>query len=146
MLRRKVLDPVKLFLANDPAVDADNSDFDAYRETWDAAKIKIREGQQATSFTLVQLTDRQRDACHRCGDMIDKATLALRYGLIGVDNYFVEDARGNLTQLEQPKRVRTDLGEMISQEWMDSARFLLEEKFAIGGTILAITEARPPLR
>lgn len=145
MLKRKVLDHVRLMLANDPAIDVEASDFDAYRETWDVSKVKVKEGQQATVFVLQQLTDRQRDACHRCSDLIDKATLALRYGLVGVEHYYIEDAHGNMTLLEQPKRVRTDLGEMISQEWMDSARLLLEEKFAVGGTILAITEARPPL-
>lgn len=143
MLKRRVLDPIKLVLRIDSAI-ADGSDYEKYVQTWDLAHLKLKPGEQPTVFTVQQLTDRQRDACHRLDAIVDKCTLAIKYGLLSVDNYMLEGPGGG-TLLAQPERINGEAGQVVSDAWLDKARFLLEEKLAIGGTILAITEARPPL-
>ena len=55
------------------------------------------------------------------------------------------ESSGGGALLTQPERINGEAGQIVSDAWLDKARFLLEEKLAVGSAILAITEARPPL-
>lgn len=143
MLKRRVMDPVKLVLRMDGAI-GEGADYDKYTETWDQAHLNLKPGETPTVFTIKQLTDRQRDACHRGDTLLDKCTIAIRYGLVSVDNYMLQGPGGS-EALSQPDLGNGEHGRVITDAWLDKARFLTDEKVALGGTILAITEARPPL-
>jgi hypothetical protein len=146
MLKRKVLDPVRLVLAVDPAVDMERSDYKKYQETWDLKHLVYHEGQQPTVFVVNQLTCRQKLFIHGMSNIVERAVLAVRLGLVAVENYGIVKPDGGTILLEQPKRQPySEYGDAITEEWMESARFLVEELLAIGGCILIITEARPPL-
>lgn len=143
MLKRRVMDPVKLVLSIDSAIDK-GSDYQKYAKTWDLQHLKCKPGEQFTVFTIRQLTDKQRDACYRGQPTVDQCTLAIKYGLIDVSNYMLEGPSGG-ELLPPPDRLEGENGAVVSDAWLERARFLVEEKMAVGAVILAITEARPPL-
>lgn len=146
MLKRKVLDYVKLVLAIDPAIDVEKSNFDLYYETWDLKHIIIKEGEKPTCFTIRQISDKARDKLLSITNSPERATMAIRCGLVDVENYFIEKPNGELIPLESPKRSNYgDWGNIITDEWMETAKFCFDEKLAIGGAVITITEARPPL-
>ena len=146
MLKRKVLEPVRLVLPFDSAIDHGRSDYDAYKSTWDTKHLVYVEGGQPSVFVINQLTHRQRQRVANVEHIADRASLAIRYGLISVENYAIEKPDGSVVFLEQPRRTHHgDLGECITEDWMEQARFLTDELVTIGGAIMSISEARAPL-
>ncbi len=145
MLKRRVLEPVRFVAEFDPAIDPDGSDYAAFTKTWDAKHLKCKAGESFTVFVLSQLTDQQRDAAWRMSTHVDRCAVAIKYGLLDVENYGISSPVGEVTLLETPSREAAEFGSAVKQEWLTKARLLTEEKFAIGSAILAITEARPPL-
>jgi len=144
VLKRRVLEPVRFVCEFDPAID-EGSNYAEYTKTWDLKHLKCKQGEAFTVFVLNQLTDQQRDAAWRNSTHIDRCDVAIRYGLMDVENYGITSPTGELTLLDTPKREPAEHGSGVAASWMTKARLLTEEKFAIGSAILAITEARPPL-
>lgn len=142
MLRRRVYDPIDLVLAEDPAIEGG---YEVYAKHWDMTKLLLKPNEQPTVFKVQQLTERQRDACWRIDTIIDRCTLALRYGLLDVRNYGIVTPSGEQQLLTTPDRGNGEHGSMVTQEWMDKARLLSAEKLAVGSVIITLTEARPPL-
>lgn len=146
MLKRRVLDPVRLVLPFDPAIDHERSDYESFRTTWDQKHLTLKPGEQATVFVINQLTHRQRQRVASIESLPERAAMAVRYGLIAVENYAIERPDGSTVFVEQPRRSHLgDCGECITDEWMESARLLTDELVAVGGSILSISEARAPL-
>ena len=146
MLKRKVLDPVRLVLPFDSALDDKTTDYPKFRETWDPKFLVVKAGEQPTVFVINQLTHRQRQRVSAVQEPSERAALAIRYGLLSVESYAIEKPDGSMALLEQPKRADHGLlGDCITEEWMESARFLTDELIGIGGAILLMSEARAPL-
>lgn len=144
MLKRRVLEPVR-FVAEFDSAMGEGSNYAEFTKTWDLKHLICKPGESFTVFVLNQLTDQQRDAAWRNSTHIDRCDVAIRYGLMDVENYGIVSPTGELTLLATPKRAPAEHGSAVTQEWLTTARLLTEEKFAIGSAILAITEARPPL-
>lgn len=145
-LKHRVMEPIKFVAPFDTALDGDGN-YDEYRKAWDYSKLRLKPGEQPTVYVLNQLTDIQRDGVYRIAEdrLVDRCNMALRYGLTDAQNHIIS-VDGQPDQIiEPPRRVQGEYGSIVSQEWMDKARFTAAEKIMLGGVVLGITEARPPL-
>lgn len=145
-LKHRVMEPIKFVAPFDSALDGDGN-YEEYRKAWDYSKLRLKPGEQPTVYTLNQLTDVQRDAAYRIPDdaKVDRCNLALRYGLLDAQNHIISVDGQPEQVIEPPRRVQGEYGSIVSQEWMDKARFTAAEKVVLGSVVLNITEARPPL-
>ena len=146
MLKARVLDPVKLVLRIDPAIDHEKSNYEKYAEHYDMQHLVFKTGETPSIFTINQLKHGQRNKIYSVDDMMTKASMAVRCGLVDVENYWVIRSDGSQHQVESPKRAQYgEWGNIITEEWMESSHLLTDELIAIGGSIIQISEARAPL-
>jgi hypothetical protein len=159
VLRRKVFDAVQFVPRFDPAIDHASCDYDAYVDSgYDLGKLKTRNGDLLTMFSVAPLTFKQKsmvdvfdidkgDPRRVPGDlpMGRKARLAvIQFGLRGVENYEIETVDGSTKKLGGPERKKDDdLGPIVTDKWIETANLCADEIEAVARCIWEISEARP---
>ena len=147
MLKRRILEPIRLVLPDDEAIDLDASDYAAYLDGWcDWKHLKMRDGQQATVFTMRQLTHRQKVAREQYGNAYAQAVFTARCGLVDVSGLEVQHPDGTTTLVSQPTRKREgDLGELVDERWFEDARLSSNQVTALSLAAWAASEVSLPL-
>ena len=144
MLGRRVLGEREIVLPNDPAVDLEASNLDAYRDSFfDIQHLKIRDGATPTRWKICPLTVRQRRRLAD-EDTYARRELIVRCGLVWITDYALQDESGNAMSIQQPDRQeRTGLGVAASEQWLESMHLHQDDLLLLSLGILAISEARP---
>lgn len=146
MLKSRVYDHVKLVLQTDPALLSSDAEYQNYIDTWKLEDLKFAEGDRPSVFTIRQLTVGQRTKIQQINGVLDRATMALRCGLVDVQDFFVMRPDGSTYPIETPKTASYgEWGNIITPEWIDSAHLTSGDILAIGAAVLNISEARAPL-
>lgn len=143
--KRRVRDPIKYVMPFDTALE--EGCYEEYRKDWDYSKLRFKPGEQPAVYTLNQLTDQQHDAVFRIDErqIVDRCNVALRYGLTDCSNHVISQDGHPDVDVGTPKRLQGEYGSIVSQEWMDKARFTANEKVLLGSVVIGLSEARPPL-
>ena len=145
MIGRKIIEAVNVILSIDDAIDSQQSDYAAYKKdgSYDESKLKFLDGKKPTRFRLKQWTRRQRN------DFVDNAgtsasiDLALRYTLVHVDNYMLDDAVLAIT--EDDFDSSPVHGRILKQEWLDKANMTIAVRRELFEHIHAVGELSLPL-
>ena len=146
MLKRRVLDAIRLVLQDDDALDLEASKYDKYlEEGCDWQHLTMANGTKPTVFVVQPITHRQRIAMSRLDEGFEQTAFMVRCGLVNVENFEVS-RDGKPTVLGAPKRARYgDAGEIVSEDWLQDAGFTMNEYGALALAITAISEAQIPL-
>lgn len=134
-------------LVVDPAVDLDASDLDAYSESmFDPKYLVLKEGTEATYWTITALTMGQRDEATRTGTLAGVQAYYIRCGLLDHATWTIEDVDdGSVTNGPQPDRKKHGSDSLASQKWIEDMRFPQDIRTALWSMINTLCEAKRPL-
>jgi hypothetical protein len=140
MLKRRILDPIRLVLPDDDAIGPE-SDYQAYLDGWcDWQHLKLVEGAKPSVFTVAPLTHRQRIARDQHGTRAAQMDYTVRASIRAVSNVTIERPGGEIETLDAPQ-IRDGL---VTSEWMDRAGFTEDEFGALYLAAAAVTEVQLP--
>lgn len=123
----------------DPAVDLEQSDLKAYRESlWDTIHLKYLPGERPTLFTIRALTKREKDKAEGLPAR-EAAAWLIRCGVVALENYQIMRPDGTTYEAPQPD------GNPASEKWMDELDLPQSYLFTLAAMIRAISEAELPL-
>lgn len=143
-LGRKVIDTLRFVYSRDPAIDQEKSDLENYLKFFEEKYLKYIDGKKPTIFTIKQLKIEQRIAKDEFSNDLQKHIFILRCGLIGIDNFVIENADGTLGLLNGiTRKDEGALGSLITDDWIKESNISEEYIGAIAGAIMRITEAHP---
>ncbi len=134
----------------DPSVDlkAKKTNLDAYREShWDCKHLGLREDDRPTYWTIEGLSRKQVRWGRTLGeDSSEFYDFVTRAGLKLVDNYILEKEGGERVPMPAVEVEKSgDLGELITDKWMDTVNLQSNIKVGLAIMIWQISEVHLPL-
>ena len=148
MLGRRILQPVLFICEDDSAIE---SGYEEYKKNdlkiYDMDRLKIKDGEQPTCFKIKMLNDRQKEFILSERDSKKRVDLAVRFSLIGVENFLIYGEDGSSREVK-PIKISEDpvYGKLVDSDWYYSELGLSFSHAAqIYTAIETISEATIPL-
>lgn len=146
-LGRPVRLPTKVILAIDSSIQ-EGSKYAEYEEGLyaDESLLRLDPADPPVRWNIRQLTAEQKDAMEAQATPRERAKMAIRCSLIGIEGYRIEKPDGGLLDMSKPDTVSAGkLGAICTEKWVNALNLPVEQLTMLYMALQRFSEASLPL-